>query len=156
MDIYGNGSEEAALKDFVKDKGLSDKICVYPFLKYDELLEKYAFYDWVVLPSTQKDGWGVIVSEGLLNGLKAICSNICGVSWVIKDNFNGVVFDWAEKESCSHAIRKMINGKDFADRNAIKSWAEQMVSAGAGARYFIDIVNCVYHNNKRPVQPWGD
>ncbi len=154
MDIYGGGPEEEALKNFVADKGLADKIHFYPFLKYDELVTRYVNYDWVVLPSTKKDGWGVIVSEGLLNGLKAICSNICGVHWAIKSNFNGVVFSWSEEGNCAAAIDKALEDKGFADSNTIRSWAEGAVSAEAGAQYYLKIIDSVYNGKAMPDVPW--
>ncbi len=154
LDIYGGGPEEESLKKFVADKALTDKIRFYPFLKYDELVTKYINYDWVVLPSTKKDGWGVIVSEGLLNGLKAICSNICGVSWAIKSNFNGVVFSWAEDASCRRAIETALDDNGFADSGTIKSWAQGAISGEAGAKYYLEIVDSVYNGKAMPTVPW--
>ncbi len=154
LDIYGGGPEEESLKKFVAEKGHSEKIRFFPFLKYDELVTKYVNYDWVVLPSTKKDGWGVIVSEGLLNGLKAICSNICGVSWAIKSNFNGVVFSWAEEGSCRKAIERALDDKGYADPGAIKAWAERSISGEAGAKYYLEIIDSVYNGREMPGVPW--
>ncbi len=154
MDIYGGGPEEESLKKFVADKGLTEKIHFFPFLKYDELVTKYVNYDWVVLPSTKKDGWGVIVSEGLLNGLKAICSNICGVSWAIKSNFNGVVFSWTEQGSCHNAIETALDDKGFAGSETIKSWAQRSISGEAGAKYYLQIIESVYNGKEMPAVPW--
>jgi len=154
LDIYGGGPEEESLKKFVTDNNLVDKIHFHPFLKYDDLVTKYVNYDWVVLPSTKKDGWGVIVSEGLLNGLKGICSNICGVSWAIKSNFNGVVFDWAEEGSCREAINELLSDKDFADRDTIKDWAQKSISAEAGAEYYLKIIDSTYNGKEKPAIPW--
>ncbi len=154
LDIYGGGPEEESLKKLVADKGLMDKIRFYPFLKYDELVAKYANYDWVVLPSSKKDGWGVIVSEGLLNGLKAICSNICGVSWAIKSNFNGVVFSWAQEGSCRKAIEQALDDKGFADSETIRSWALGAISAETGAKYYLEIIESVYNGKEMPGVPW--
>ena len=154
MDIYGGGPEEERLKRFVNDKGLTNKIRFFPFLKYDDLVTKYANYDWVVLPSSKKDGWGVIVSEGLLNGLKAICSNICGVSWAIKSNFNGLVFSWAEDGSCRTAIEAALDDKGFAESETIKLWAQGAISAEAGAKYYLQIIDSVYNGKAMPNVPW--
>ena len=154
LDIYGGGPEEESLKQFVKDNGLTGKVNFFSFLKYDELVTRYINYDWVVLPSTKKDGWGVIVSEGLLNGLKAICSNICGVSWAIKDNFNGVVFSWAEDGNCRKAIEVMLGNDSFADCDVIKQWSRGAISAEAGAAYYLEILDCVYNGKGKPRIPW--
>jgi glycosyltransferase involved in cell wall biosynthesis len=154
LDLYGTGADEEKMKQLVTEKGLTDRICFYPFLKYEELLTKYAHYDWVVLPSTAKDGWGVIVSEGLLNGLKAICSNICGVSRVITNGVNGVTFDWNEPGSCSSAIKDMLGNDSFASTAEIAAWAQKGISASAGADYLYEIMDCVYDNKSKPGLPW--
>ncbi len=154
LDIYGGGPEEESLKKFVADSGLTDRICFFPFLPYNELVKQYAAYDWVVLPSIKKDGWGVIVSEGLLNGLKAICSNKCGVSWAIKDKVNGVTFDWGEEGSCRKAIDEMLSGKGFADAEKIKAMAEEGLSGTAGAKYYLKIIDSVFNGQNKPGIPW--
>lgn len=154
FDIYGTGPDEQKLKQLITTNNLAGQIKCHPFLPHDELLEKYAEYDWVVLPSSGKDGWGVIVSEGLLNGLKAICSNICGVSWVVTDGYNGVVFDWAAQGSCTKAIDAMLRDKKFADADTISNWANDTISGEAGAKYFIKIMDKVYAGKQRPGIPW--
>lgn len=154
MDIYGSGPDEEKLKQLIADHEISAHIQIHPFLKYQEMLLQYARYDWVVLPSTRKDGWGVIISEGLLNGLKGICSNICGVSWAIADGKNGVTFDWSKDGDCGRAIEAMLDESKFAEVQSIKSWADKALSGAAGAEYFLRIMDNVYKGTERPVAPW--
>ncbi len=154
LGIFGSGPDETKIKAVLAENGLSENVTFTSFIKYAELLEQYKHYDWVVLPSTQKDGWGVVVSEGLLNGLKAICSNKCGVSWVIKDGFNGIAFDWAENGGCSRAISRMLRGDKFASQQQISSWAEETISGKAGAAYFMQVISSVFSNAEPPVAPW--
>lgn len=154
LDIYGGGPDEEKLKAFVANRNLSEKIGFYPFLKYDEMVQQYARYNWVVLPSTRKDGWGVVISEGLLNGLKGICSSICGVSWAIYDNFNGVTFDWSQPGSCQKAIKSMLGEHNFAEGSTIKVWAQASLSGEAGANYYLAILDCVYNGKETPLPPW--
>ena len=154
MDIYGSGPDEEKLKQLVADNQLEKQILFHPFLKYKEMLQQYARYDWVVLPSSRKDGWGVIISEGLLNGLKGICSNICGVSWAIADGCNGVTFDWSKEGDCRRAIENMLSGQQFADVGNIQSWAQKALTGEAGADYFLRIMDNVYAAAERPIAPW--
>jgi glycosyltransferase involved in cell wall biosynthesis len=155
LDIYGGGPQEESLKKFVEENGLSSKVHFRPFMKYSDLIRQYASHDWVVLPSIRKDGWGVIVSEGMLNGLKAICSSICGVSWAVKDHFNGVVFDWNEEGSCEKAIDALLHDDSFAGSHDIQRWAENSVSAEAGAKYYLKILDGVYNGKPMPDIPWN-
>ena len=154
LDIYGGGTDEEKLKQYVQENGLADKIGFYPFMKYNELVKQYANYDWVVLPSARKDGWGVVIAEGALNGLKGICSNICGVSWAMIDNFNGVTFDWAVEGSCRKAIDTMMAGKGFANAATIKNWAQRSLSSEAGADHYLQILDSAYGGKEMPTPPW--
>jgi glycosyltransferase involved in cell wall biosynthesis len=156
FDIYGTGEDEEQMKQGVAAAGMTAIVRFHPFLKHDDLLKLYGQYDWVVLPSVGKDGWGVIVSEGLLNGLKAICSNICGVHRVISYGKNGVVFDWNEAGSCKQALAVMMTDKGFATPAEIKNWAQKGISAEAGAAYFLQIIDNTYNNKPRPGIPWEE
>lgn len=156
LDIYGGGPQEEALKQYVQQNGMGEVVRFLPFMPYYDLVKQYARYDWVVLPSQKKDGWGVVVSEGLLNGLKGICSNICGVSWAIKQNINGLTFDWDKVGDCDDAINKMLQNEGFANADHIKSWAHNALSGEAGAAYFLKIIDCVYNAKDKPGIPWVD
>lgn len=155
LHIYGEGEDAEKLSHLVKLKGRTDNIQFFPFLKYEDLLKVYAAYDWVVLPSAQKDGWGVVVSEGMLNGLKALCSDICGVSRVIQPGKNGLVFNWAEPHNCINTIMHMLLNEGFATPSQIQHWANKSISAEAGAYYFVQIINNVYHHKPKPDMPWN-
>lgn len=154
FDIYGEGPDEGHLKQLITAANAHQQIKIHPFIPHSELLQQYSKYDWVVLPSAAKDGWGVIVSEGLLSGLKALCSSICGVSRVIKNGENGLVFDWNKEGSCRTAINTMLGSNTFADTDAISRWAQQGISARAGTAYFMQIIDCVYEDQKKPALPW--
>jgi len=154
LDIFGSGPDEEKIQQYIADNGLSDSISIKPFMPYEQMIQQYAKYDWVILPSSSKDGWGVVISEGLLNGLKAVTSNICGVSWAIVKDFNGEVFDWDIEGNCHAAIEKMLYSQNYSDPTSIKQWAESALSSHAGAAYYLAIVNAVYNNGEKPKAPW--
>ncbi len=154
LDIFGSGPDEGKIKELVAAMHLEGTIRFQPFMPYNEMVQQYKNYDWVVLPSSAKDGWGVVISEGMLNGLKAICSSICGVSWAIKDDFNGIVFDWAQQGSAAKAIAKMLTDDNFADSAAISTWAKGAISADAGAEYYLKIIDATFNGKEKPAVPW--
>jgi len=154
LDIYGDGPDVDKIRALMNGNSGEEQIHLYPFQKYDDMLLKYCAYDWVVLPSTQKDGWGVIINEGLLNGLKGICSNICGVSWAIKDGKNGVTFDWHTEHSCGNAIKQMLANESFWPAEKTALWAGAALTGEAGAAYCLQILDNVYDSGSRPTAPW--
>ena len=154
LDIFGSGPDEEKIQQFVAENGLQDTITFKPFMPYNEMVQQYRNYDWVVLPSTSKDGWGVVVSEGMLNGLKGIVSSICGVSWAVKEGFNGTVLNWSEPDSCSKAIERMLGGENYASPEAISKWAHGAISAEAGAKYYLEIIDATFNGGPKPRAPW--
>lgn len=61
------------------------------------------------LPSVYEP-WGVVVHEMTALGLPVLCSSNCGSSFnLVKDDFNGYVFDPFDKQSIRSAIIKIIN-----------------------------------------------
>jgi len=154
LHVFGEGDDQEKIQDAYNIANAADKLSFTPFLKYEALLEKYNEYDWLVLPSTQKDGWGAVVSEGLLNGLKVICSTRCGAGTVIKEGWNGVRFNWEIAGDCDKAIEQMLQNKSFAEPQQLISWASKALVGDAGASYFIDITNYSSGQGPKPNAPW--
>ncbi len=154
LDIYGSGPDEDKIKEIIQRHDLGDVIHFHSFMPHDQLLQEYAQYDWILLPSSAKDGWGVVVSEGLLFGLKGLTSNICGVSWAIKNGVNGVTFDWSVPGSLAQAIDQMLHSDNFSSRSEISAWANNALTGHAGAQYLQDILENVYNNGSTPHTPF--
>ena len=155
LDIYGEGDDGQKIRDMYAAGGKAAQLKFFPFLRYEDLLKRYADYEWLVLPSTGKDGWGAVVSEALLNGLKVICSKKAGSSLVIKDGKNGVTFDWQKENDCAAAISKMLSNKGFDSPTEIISEANHSLTGKAGAAYFAGILEYQYNAGKRPDAPWA-
>lgn len=154
--ICGSGPDEQLMKEAIDKAGANDRITIQSFMPHKELLKLYKDADWVVLPSAGKDGWGVIVSEGLLNGCKAICSVRCGASAVVRDGWNGVTFSWETPDEVNKAIEQSMNTSTFAGYKELSEWASKTLSAAAGAKYLSTILSHIYANGAVPITPWKE
>jgi len=154
LHLFGEGPDKEKIEQAYAAANAADKLKFTPFLKYEDLLLQYGAYDWLVLPSTQKDGWGAVVSEGLLNGLKVICSTRCGAGTVIKEGWNGVRFNWDIPGNCDKAIEQMLQKKSFAEPQQLIGWASKALVGDAGASYFISISKYSSGQGARPQAPW--
>jgi len=112
--------------------------------------------DCLVLPSDH-DGWGAVVSEALMSGVPAICSDRCGSLSAVRASGLGGVFPKGDVKALSGLIKKLFDqGRLSADRKLrLASWA-RCLGAECGAGYVDAIIDCVYRGGHRPAPPWED
>lgn len=110
--------------------------------------------DCLVLPS-RYDGWGAVVSEALMCGTPAICSDRCGSAGAVQASRHGGVFRSGEVESLISAL-KYIRAKgplSRRERAALAKWA-QCLGADSGARYLQATLDHTGGSERKPVPPW--
>lgn len=114
-----------------------------------------ASLDLLVLPS-RHDGWGAVVTEALLAGTPAICSDACGAAEAVRASGLGGVFKSGDIDSLRHILRRSLDTlpRTRAIRAQIAAWAHSSFSIQAGARYLDAIVRHLYGGAPRPLPPW--
>lgn len=110
--------------------------------------------DCLILPS-RHDGWGAVVSESLMVGTPAICSDACGSATAVQASGVGGVFASGDEDALACRMRQCVEkGKISLDeRTRIAAWARAL-GADAGARYLLEILNHADHGGEKPVPPW--
>lgn len=110
--------------------------------------------DCLVLPS-RFDGWGAVVSEALMVGTPAICSDQCGVADVVRHSGQGGVFASGDVSSLAAQLRSAVaRGRQTSERRrALSEWA-RCLDAMAGARYLEAILRNSDGDGDRPDPPW--
>ena len=112
--------------------------------------------DCLILPS-RRDGWGAVVSEALLVGTPAICSDACGAAEAVKASGVGGVFPKGDLPRLTQLCEKVAKqGQvDRDTRSRIANWARGL-SSEAGARYLDEILtySCSKAGERRPIPPW--
>lgn len=138
--VMGDGPEAAILRNLVKKyaPGRVRWMGQQPRIRVLELL---AQADLLVLPS-QHDGWGAVVSEALMAGTPAICSDRCGVSGVVLSSGTGGIFPTGDIRALSILLARMVKqGPVTLDqRAALRSWSE-CLGAKKGAQYLSAILS---------------
>jgi glycosyltransferase involved in cell wall biosynthesis len=117
---------------------------------------RIAMADCLVLPS-RFDGWGAVVSEALMVGTPAICSDRCGAAGVVRASGTGGVFQSGNHSGLIERLTEaMTRGRiSHAKRSALADWAS-CLGAEAGARYLINILDYADGRVKQPPPPWED
>lgn len=113
--------------------------------------------DALILPS-RYDGWGAVVGEALLSGIKVIVSSKVGAKDLVQNAaWRGSVF---KAQSSADLKSKMLQLLDQGslqkqERQAIKQWASHAISPQSGAEYFLDCIKYIAGNSSsKPAMPW--
>ena len=123
-------------------------------LPMEAVPQELAKADCLVLPS-RHDGWGAIVSEALMVGTPAVCSDACGSSEVVRSSGVGGVFPSGDVHALTALLARMVERGPVSldDRRELANWATAL-GARAGARYLLSILDHVEGQRDRPLPPW--
>lgn len=150
--IVGRGPEEEYLRslaDYLTPKKVK-WFGVIPMSKVSNIIRES---DCLILPS-RFDGWGAVVSESLMAGTPAVCSDKCGSSVIVKASGVGGVYSFNNKNAFVNILRKQYKqGKlNLKQRQKIAQWA-RCLGASSGAEY----LDLIITNPKQAVKniPWN-
>lgn len=123
-------------------------------LPMEAVSQELAKADCLVLPS-RHDGWGSVVSEALMAGIPAICSDRCGAAEVVAASCVGGVFASGNATELTRVMADIVDRGPLGldQRRSLALWAEAL-GAGAGARYLLSILQHVSIAAPRPLPPW--
>lgn len=153
LTVIGSGPLEHRLLERARG-ALGSRVRWLGRQKGTEIPHHMAAADCLVLPS-RYDGWGAVVSEALMAGTPAVCSDKCGSAAVVRHSPQGGVFPAGDLESLTALLRHVVDqGQQTADGRArLASWASSL-GASAGADYLSQILACSRDGGNRPTEPW--
>ncbi|WP_047549757.1 glycosyltransferase [Methylotenera sp. G11] len=150
LSIVGSGSEEQALRTKCQELHLdANFLGVMPIQEVSSFMNKL---DVLVLASTSKDGWGVVVSEALMTGTAVIATPFVGASIVLSKSSFGKCVPAKSPDSIAQAIIELQSQDAYSEDMRIQRaiLARQCLSAESGARYFLDIIEWRFLLAARP------
>lgn len=152
LELIGSGPMEADLRGLAENV-LPGRVRWRGRLKQTDVPQALSEADCLVLPS-RHDGWGAVVSEALMVGTPAICSDRCGVADVVRRSGQGGVFASGDVAALTNELRAAItHGRVTPQRRAaLADWA-RCLAASAGAKYLAAILG-TQDGGPRPLPPW--
>lgn len=153
LQIIGAGPLEAALRAQAGQQ-LGQRVQWLGRLPMPEVRQRMAMADVLVLPS-RHDGWGAVVSEALMAGTPAICSDRCGAAEAVLASGVGGVFQSGDQKALEALLAAHIaQGRQTVTKRAeLAQWARSL-GAEAGARYLLDIFSSHEKEGVWPLPPW--
>lgn len=153
LQVVGSGPMEESLRAH-GEKLLGGRLEWLGQLPMQEARQRMAAADCLVLPS-RHDGWGAVVSEALMAGTPAICSDACGAAEAVLASGVGGVFPSGDRDALMALLveRIKLGPQQPAARTALARWGRSL-GADAGARYLLDILAHHGEGAVRPMPPW--
>lgn len=153
LTVIGSGPLENVLHS-AADKALHTRVKWVGRLPIDKVQELMMHADCLVLPS-RHDGWGAVVSETLIVGTPAICSDACGSAVIVQASGVGGVFPSGDGVALSQQLMEALErGSINQDsRNKLAEWAK-CLGAEEGAEYLFSIIQYFQNGGTKPSAPW--
>lgn len=121
--IAGKGPEEASLKRLAIFKNVVDRVHFAGPLRKQDLLQQLSRSTAFVLNS-RYEGFPHVLLEALGVGVPVLCANTGGVSEIVRDGFNGILYpvgDAAELKKALQALLKESGLRKHLSKNAKES-----------------------------------
>ncbi|CAC9976408.1 MULTISPECIES: glycosyltransferase [Flavobacterium] len=111
--LVGDGPLIENNKVLAEELGIKERV-VFLGNRYDipELLK----YSDVVILSSEWEGFGLAIVEGMASGKPVIASNIDGIKEIVKDH--GLLFEKGNEKELEILVRKLLEDNDFYQKNA--------------------------------------
>jgi len=151
LNVAGSGPEENDLKIACQQLQLDTKFFgVVPIQEMSDFMRKL---DILVLASTSKDGWGVVISEALMCGTAVIATPFVGASLLLNDPLFGRCVPPGSPESIVDAVQEMKMALSYTAkiREKREILAKSRLSAESGARHLLDIIEWCFSDGPRPI-----
>lgn len=111
LDIIGDGDMKWQIVEMIVKLNLNNKITLHGVKNNDDAMTFLTVNtDCLILPS-RYDGWGTVVNEALIRGVKVITNEKCGASCMIKNKFWGVVYKEGDNRGLINAIEIIMKEK---------------------------------------------
>ncbi|WP_075109898.1 glycosyltransferase [Halofilum ochraceum] len=151
--VIGDGPSSQYLRLWA-DHALNGRVKWDGQIPMAEVRERMSAADCLVLPS-RHDGWGAVVSEALMAGTQAVCSDRCGAAEAVRASGAGGVFRSGDTGELSRILQRlMAEGRPNPDRRRhLASWAKSL-AVSAGAHYLESIFQHSEGDAEVPTPPW--
>lgn len=112
LDMLGVGPEEEKIKDLINEKGVKGYVALHGSVQVDRVLEFMRESNIFIFTSNREEGWGVVLNEAMNCGCAIVAnSQIGSVPYLIKDGYNGYIYNNNIKDLCSKVEELFCNEK---------------------------------------------
>lgn len=123
----GTGPDEGMLINFAKENDIKENVKFLGNIKNENLNEIYALSDYYVIASWF-ESLSITLLEAMFNGLPIIASNVPVLNKIIRDEYNGLLFEKDNDVELAGKMKFLINNQEtvrMISENARSSYQEK-------------------------------
>jgi glycosyltransferase involved in cell wall biosynthesis len=154
LEIIGRGPEEARLARMARALGIEERISFESNIPAKQVRARMRRADVYVLPSSETEGWGMVVSEAMADGCAVVASTAAGASMVlIEDGINGMLSDPGDAIALSAKLEKLIRDPDLRRRMGHAAWQSMhdLWRPRVGAERLVALCSALVEGHTLPV-----
>ena len=110
-DVFYTVIDGSKCEDYIKLNNLSKLVKIIPFtLDLDGI---WSITDIAVMPSTEKESFGLVAAEAMMAKKPVVAANHGGLMEIIVDNETGYLVEPNNKEAFKEALEKLISNPNI-------------------------------------------
>jgi len=114
--IAGHGELEQQIKNLIIEYGLGEKVEFVGKIQRDEVVELLSRSKTFVLPARSREPFPKALLEAMAIGTPVISAPVGGIPEMIKDNFNGILFEAGSATALSEKIKLLLKDTELSER----------------------------------------
>ncbi len=115
--VYVTFAGEGPDEEYIRNKFNGNEKVTITKYNSNESLKIHKKHDIAVVPTVGSEGTSLSLLEAMASGCATVCSNVGGMTNIILDGFNGIMFDPYNEDALYYAIKRLV--KDENERNRI-------------------------------------
>ncbi len=126
VEIVGNGDAREGLEKLCVQLGLENVVKFTGYVSEDEKAKKLR-ESWVLINTSPKEGWGIVVMEAQASGTPALVFDSPGLREAVVHEKTGYVVPFGDVEKVAFYVDKLIRDGGLRERmaEAARKWAEE-------------------------------
>jgi glycosyltransferase involved in cell wall biosynthesis len=142
LDIYGVGPAHHDLIELSKELQVQDFVKIKAPVLHHIFLQDLISYDYVIVPSRDFEGFGMVAAEASAVGVICVASAVGGLKEVIEDKKSGFLVAQDDSEAIVKVILNSLD--DLAARDSMASFARDYALSEFSLKKMITTIGSVY------------
>jgi len=123
VEVVGEGPEQDRLRTLADARALTDRMSFHPFQPADSIRETMRASHVLFLGSTDEEGWGAVVNEGMSEGCVPVVSSSCGAgTYLVEHGRNGFKYEMGDVDALANVFVELAADLAEAERLGRQAW----------------------------------